>query len=169
MCDCCDYIAARGGDPKDGRLIAEYERRWMRQTRAAVRENGWAAVTVDEWPPFSYTIGLWHVGHPELVIYGLEPEQAVGLLGTVADGICRAGVALDDGDGLTVGDWEFKAVPIPGPGEVVIKANDYFRRRPRESVPALQLVYPDVHGVWPWDPLCHLFPGQQPVPGREVA
>jgi hypothetical protein len=58
---------------------------------------------------------------------------------------------------------------MPRPADVVVRANAYYRRRDARSVPALQLVYPDAHGVWPWEPGCRLAAGQQPMPGTFVA
>jgi hypothetical protein len=79
------------------------------------------------------------------------------------------GRRVGDGDEFVEGDWEFKAFALPNPGDVVIQANVFYRRKAQQSVPALQLVYPDVRGVWPWEPDCHLFPGQQPMPGNFTA
>ena len=58
---------------------------------------------------------------------------------------------------------------VPSPSDVVALANTYFRRRPRQSVSAFQLVYPDVHGVWPGQAGCHLSSAEQPVPRGFVA
>jgi Domain of unknown function (DUF4262) len=169
MCECCDYIAANRGRASEERLVQEYERLWRARVRKRLATYGWTVQTVDGWPPFAYTIGLWRLGHPELVLFGLEPQKAYGLLGVIAEDVCINGRRVADGDEFFEGDWEFKAFALPKPGQVVARANVFFRRKPRQSVPALQLVYPDVHGVWPWEPDCHLFPGQQPMPGQFAA
>jgi hypothetical protein len=123
----------------------------------------------NDWPPFAYTIGLWGIGHPELVLFGLDHDKGSGLLHLIGEEVRDSRKVIDDGDEFCLGDWAFQAFLLPNPGEVVLRANAYYKRKPQRSVPALQLVYPDVHGVWPWEPDCHLFPGQQPMPGEFAA
>jgi hypothetical protein len=98
-----------------------------------------------------------------------HPRADHGSLSLIGAGIRDAGVALEHEHRLQVGDWLFEARQLPNPGEVLLRANTYYRRPPSRAVPALQLMYPDVHGVWPWEPHCHLFPGQQPMPGTFAA
>lgn len=53
-----------------------------------VREHGWFAASVsDHDPPFLYSIGLMQTeGHPELIVFGLDPSDAHALLsGMVRD------------------------------------------------------------------------------------
>ena len=168
MCDCCDYIAARGGDPDDPALGAEFERHERARIRGLVREGGWLVQAVDGWPPFAYTIGLWSRGLPELCVFGLDPSVAQRVLNGLGDAVA-AGTPIEDESELRLDEWELRAFRIPNPAEVVLTANWFYRRRPRQSVPALQIVYPDAHGVWPWEPDCQLFPGQQPMPGNFAA
>jgi hypothetical protein len=170
MCECCDFVAARGGRPGDPELTAQFSRLWRFRTRADVAINGFVVQAVEsEWPPFAYTIGLWGLGHPELVIFGLDPTKATGLLHLIGEDVRDNGLGVEAGADLQPGDWAFKAFRLPTPGDVVLRANDFYRRTPTRSVPALQLVYPDRHGVWPWEPDCQLLPGQQPMPGTFVA
>jgi hypothetical protein len=46
-----------------------------------VREHGWFAASIfDDDPPFLYTIGLMQTwGHPELIVFGLDPGNAHAL------------------------------------------------------------------------------------------
>jgi hypothetical protein len=103
-------------------------------------------------------LGLWSHGHPELCIFGLEARRALPMLNAVAAQVA-AGLGINDGDELAYEDWPLIAFQLPNSEEVVPQANEFYRRKPQNSVPALQLVYPDAHGVWPWEPDCHLFPG----------
>jgi hypothetical protein len=165
MCDCCDYIAANAGRASEEQLRAEYRRLWRRGIRKLIDEGKWLAIHVEEWPWPTYTIGLWSHGHPELCIFGLEARRALPMLNAVAAQVA-AGLGINDGDELAYEDWPLIAFQLPNPEDVVPQANEFYRRKPQNSVPALQLVYPDAHGVWPWEPDCHLFPGQQPMPAN---
>ncbi|HKC26444.1 MAG TPA: DUF4262 domain-containing protein, partial [Jatrophihabitans sp.] len=106
------------------------------------------------------------IGHPELVIFGLEPHICQPILNEIADYVIFQDVRIGSGDEVAVANWRFLAIAVPNPADVVVRANDFYRKPVHNSVPVLQLVYPDVHGVWPWEPHCHLFPGQQPLPGE---
>lgn len=166
MCDCCDYIAARAGSPDDPRLLADYERDWRRRVRAIVTGGGWDTMSVAEpWPGLSYTIGLWSHGHAELCVFGLEMSEAVPLLNVVAASVCGGAEPLVEGDHVDLDRRQLRVFRVPNPGAVLLRANAFYRRRPRQSVPALQLVYPDARGVWPWEPGCRQLPGRQPMPG----
>src|SRR5690349_21329848 len=50
------------------------------------------------FPSFAYTTGLTSLGHPELIIYGLEPGVAGSILNTVGHRIARAGGRLVVGE-----------------------------------------------------------------------
>jgi hypothetical protein len=168
MCDCCDYIAANAGRAGEEELRAEYDRLTRRRIRDLIRADRWLVTYVEEWPWPTYTAGLWSRGQAELCIFGLEPPKGQTVLDAVAAQVVR-GRRINDEDEVLVNGLPLIAFRLPNPEDVVTRANDFYRRKPRNSVPALQLVYPDVHGVWPWEPDCHLFPGQQPMPGEYVA
>ena len=57
-----------------------------------VREHGWFAASIsDHEPPFLYSIGLMQTcGHPELIVFGLDPGDAHALLSGIVREI-RAG------------------------------------------------------------------------------
>jgi hypothetical protein len=165
MCDCCDYVAANAGRATEDELRDEYDRSLRRRIRALIDEGSWLVTTVEEWPWLTHTVGLWSRGHAELCVFGLEPPKGQGLLNAVGEQI-RDGLRIDDEDEVLIGTFPLLAFRLPEPGKVVLAANRFYRRKPARSVPALQLVYPDVHGVWPWEADCHLFPGSQPMPGE---
>lgn len=165
MCDQCDYLAANAGRGSEAQLEAEFRRQFRARVRNLIRRGQWLVVGVEEWPWYSYTIGLWSGGHPELCVFGLEQAQAHALLNEICERVA-AGAPLRDGDEIVCNHGlPMTAFQVPEPEKVVLQANWFYRRKPRNSVPALQLVYPDVHGTWPWEPDCHLFPGSQPMPG----
>lgn len=118
--------------------------------KGLLEEHPWVVIGVDRdgcRPPYSYTVGLTEYDRPELLITGLAKERAAKVLIAVADTVLDAAA-------LTVG----ARIQLPGkrPGEVVRIAEpsvhlpvsaDLFGDR----VTALQLVYADIRGRWPWD------------------
>jgi hypothetical protein len=101
---------------------------------------------------FAYTVGLFGLGHPELVILSVPPGTACGVLNELGARI-RAGANLISGQLLTFDDWPHRVVAaeMPNPGEILFTANRHYQRPPEASVPAFQLVYDDKSGRFPWD------------------
>lgn len=162
----------------DARTLA-----WMDQEDARmadlIRRHGWAIEYIgggvcsvpgcecpdDEGPPFAYTVGLFGMAHPELLVFGVGTGVALGLLNTLADRV-REGEALIPGQMLTFEEWEHRVIPelVPNPGEIVFGANRYYQRPPEASVPVLQLSYDDRSGRFPWEE-GYVDPETQPRPG----
>ena len=156
---------------------------WLDQEDAriadVVRQWGWAITYVGggecsypgcdqppgDGPTFAYTVGLFGLGHPELLVFGLIPHDAVGLLNTVGDRI-KDGEVLLPGIEVTVGGWPHTVIPehVPNPGEIVFEANRFYQRPSEASVPVLQLTYDDGEGRYPWDEGFSQ-PKMQPRPG----
>ncbi|WP_040337096.1 DUF4262 domain-containing protein [Candidatus Blastococcus massiliensis] len=152
---------------------------WLDQEDAhlaqVIRQHGWAVQYVfphDEesgMPAFGYTVGLFGLGHPELVVVGLSSTGAHGILQHVAR-------LVADGRNLLPGE----AVPppagsgahavvvenVPNPGEVLFVANRFYRRPDEYSVPAFQLTWAHVDGAYPWDDHYPCGPDCQPRPGE---
>lgn len=135
--------------------------------KTVIRRHGWAIEYIggggcavpgcdggdDEGPPFAHTIGLFGLGHPELLVFDLDPVTSARLLNTLGDRI-RADHALIPGQLVTFDDWDRQVIPeeVPNPGEIVFSANRFYQRPPEYSVPVLQLTYDDGEGRFPWDP-----------------
>jgi hypothetical protein len=119
----------------------------------------------DGGPAFAYTVGLFGMGHPELLIFGVSPDDAATILNTLGERI-RAGDNLVPGQLLTHTDWRRRIVveKLPNPGEIVFSANRHYGRPPGFSVPVLQLSYDDANGRFPWEP-GFAEAGTQPRPG----
>ena len=116
-------------------------------------------------PPFGYTVGLFGVGHPELVVVGVGHETACGLLNQVA-GLVLGGRDLVPGEVITDGAAELLVVEqLPNPGEVLFSANRFYERPDEYSVPAYQLTWAHPDGGFPWDPGYPCPPECQPRPG----
>ncbi len=119
----------------------------------------------DEEPAFAYTIGLFGLGHPELVVVGLEPEEAHGLLGRVAD-LVTDGRDLVAGEVLAWADGGPVVVEeLSNAGEVVLGANRFYQRPPEVSVSAYQLTWAHPDGGFPWDAGYPCDAACQPRPG----
>jgi hypothetical protein len=122
--------------------------------------------------PFAYTVGLFGMNHPELLIFGVSQETAGGVLNELGDRI-RAGEDLLPGQLVTFERWlgHFRTLAAQdrprGCAEswrdrVVGKS---VLSRPAEvSVPVLQLTYDDKVGRFPWVP-GYAAPDMQPRPG----
>jgi hypothetical protein len=116
-------------------------------------------------PPFAYTVGLFGMGHPELLVIGLPMDTTGPVLNDLGERI-RAGADLVPAELIAFPDWPHRIVPeiVPNPGDIVYSANRHYQRPPEHSVPVLQLSYDDVHGRFPWDP-GYVAPEMQPRPG----
>lgn len=135
---------------------------WLDQedarTSTTIRKYGWAIEYVMGDPerqecPFAYTIGLFGLGHPELIVLGVEPHTASGLLNDVGAQI-RHGRDLVPGEVLAFDDWAHRVTveEVPNPGQILFAANRFYQRPDEASVPAFQLTYDDLSGRFPWDP-----------------
>lgn len=149
---------------------------WVADT---IRRSGWAVNYIggescsrpgcscenDEGPPFAYTVGLFGLGHPELLVFGLDPTTASQLLNYLGSRI-KDGEPLVAGIEIEFDEWSHKVVPelVPNPGEIVFEANRFYQRPDEASVPVLQLSYNDPAGRYPWEDE-YVAPQLQPRPG----
>lgn len=126
----------------------------QRKVLTDIAEYGCHIVSVPEdgeTPDYAFTVGFWQSWqHPEVVVVGLAEEVAYDLLNAVAD-------QLDDGARFTPGQVvsglldtypvTFKPIPAshhPGYLGTACWANE------GAAFEALQLVYPDKLGRYPW-------------------
>lgn len=116
-------------------------------------------------PTFAYTVGLFGLGHPELLVFDLDQEAACALLNDLGDRI-RTDEALVPGRMIYFDDWPHRVIPegVPNPGEIVFTANRFYQRPSEFSVPVLQLSYDDINGGFPWED-GFVGPERQPRPG----
>ena len=119
----------------------------------------------DEGPAFAYTVGLFGLGHPELLIFGVYPEDALAVLNDLGEQI-MAGANLLPGQLITFAHWPHRIVAeaVPNPGDIVFTANRFYQRPDEASVPVLQLSYDDDAGRFPWEEE-YSDPERQPRPG----
>jgi hypothetical protein len=117
-------------------------------------------------PPFGYTIGLFGLGHPELVVVGVGHDIGHGMLNRLGRSVVGGrnlvpGEVVHDDAGRPLLTVE----ALPNPGEVLFSANRFYERPDEFSVPALQLTWPDAEGRFPWEPRYVYDPDVQPRPG----
>jgi hypothetical protein len=163
MCSDCDGLDE---DPVLVRQWLDQQDAWYRDT---IRTFGWAIQHVcgdgEGSPSVAYTVGLTGFGHPEIAVFGVGQTSAATLLNTLGEQV-RSGASLHDGDVIHVRCVPVTLFELPNPGDVLFTANSVYGRRNDNSVPALQAVYPDNDGAWPWEPAYELAPWLQPMPGQ---
>ena len=148
---------------------------WLDQEDAhlaqVIRAQRWAVQYVGAGdgpgePAFGYTIGLFGLGHPELVVVGLGAHNTHAILQRVA-GLVAEGRDLVAGEVITFADRPDGLVveELPNPGDVVLAANRFYERPAEYSVPAYQLAWAHPDGLFPWDEGYGCGPECQPRPG----
>jgi hypothetical protein len=146
----------------------------------SVGRHGWHAIAVEgtqDEPPFSYTIGLCdRLGHPELVVLGLEARVAHGLLADVVSAI-RSGRCYGPGESYLDVIQGYSVLFLAVHRTQVLcrlgYALAYYRRLGnRELLRAVQLVWPDQAGRLPTEPGCEVVSLQprldDPVPEERL-
>jgi hypothetical protein len=117
-------------------------------------------------PSFGYTVGLFGLAHPELVVVGVGYESSHGMLNRTAQ-LVLDGRDLVPGEVLLNDDGQ-PAVTVeilPNPGEILFSANRFYERPDEFSVPAYQLTWAHPGGLFPWDAGYPCGPECQPRPG----
>jgi hypothetical protein len=116
--------------------------------------------------PFAYTVGLFGLGHPEVLIAGVCSHTAGDVLNEVA-AMVKAGRTILPGEVLTFAGWSHRVVAetVPNAGEIAFAANRFYDRPPAHSVGLLQLTYDDANGRFPWEEGYSTPAWVQPRPG----
>lgn len=121
----------------------------------AVNQGGWYLTSVAEGshrPPFAYTIGLHrNFEHPEILILGLPAELSKTMLDIIGREV-GAGGKYDSSeayrDVLRGYACRFRPVAREAYGAFLKTAVDFY---PTRDFPALQCIWPDSNGKFPWD------------------
>jgi hypothetical protein len=136
----------------------------LQYVRGLLDQHCWIVVGVHEEryrPTYSYTVGLSDHGLPELVITGLPKQRAADLLTRAASNVLN-GAALAPGKRIRAADgMAVEVVQVAEPGAHMDVAGELYGRQ----LVALQLVYADRRGRWPWDGRFRGGRGGQPVLG----
>ncbi|MFD2470982.1 DUF4262 domain-containing protein [Amycolatopsis silviterrae] len=129
-----------------------------------IREYGWCVQGVlgtGSRPSWAYTAGLTAQGMPELAVTGLPPYQAVYLLDVAAEHALQTGPPIPGQQWLLPRLPRVEAVRISTPAVHLDVAVSCYG----EEIQAVQLVYADPEGRFPWSPHYNLGLGGQPVLG----
>jgi len=132
-----------GLDAKDVKLLETLEK-W-----------GWFVIKVgagDSEPAFAYSLGLYeNFNHPEIILFGLELEGMHRLINDAAERI-KKGQRYDECrryDDLLEGyQCEFRKVN-PSHYDGLLNYTLWYYKNAR--FPVLQLVWPDLQGLFPWE------------------
>ncbi len=152
---------------------------WLDQEDARVagliRTHGWAIEYVigDEKrrrTSIAYTVGLFGMGHPELVFLGGCTHDAAGVLNDVG-GRVKAGEQFLPGMLISFDSWPHRLTveEVPNPAAILFSANRHYGRPDEASVSALQLTHDDTEGRFPWDFGYSIPAWVQPRPGTYTA
>ncbi|RWA17393.1 hypothetical protein MBRU_07125 [Mycolicibacterium brumae DSM 44177] len=112
---------------------------------------------------FAYTVGLHARGLAELVVTGVTAERAVMLLNGIAD-YCVKRVQPKPGETMTLPGGIAEFVQVRRPDVHLLNAIRIYG----PEVCALQVVWADRRGHWPWCPDFDGGRGSQPVLGARV-
>ena len=154
MCDLCE-----GGD-------LSFEEYYAQVIRPKMDEYGWYIQYIlgGRSPAFAYTIGLTEHGFPErsfpeLIVTGVTQEEAATLLNTGGDVLHQRD--LRHGQRVTIAGRRVEIVELPHPEAHLLFADDVYG----PELQAIQLVYADESGIWPWSRGYRGGAGGQPVLG----
>jgi hypothetical protein len=136
---------------------------YLAEVHAKMLAYGWAVQYVADRRPFAYTVGLTRCGLPELLLTGAEPLRAHRLLTLVAQMAVTGdpptrGMRISLPDGPVV-----EMVEVEHPEAHLLCAGAIFG-----EVSALQVVWADELGRWPWAPDFDYGRGTQPVLGMRA-
>ena len=147
-------------EKRDG-TVAEH----LDEIHAAVRAHGWAVKYVeDDKRPYAYTIGLHELGLPELLATGVTTGRALALLDyfveeSITNGPLAPGHRIELSDTAAIEVVEIEHPDAHLGLEVALYGPD-FR--------AVQLVWTDMSGRWPWDSAFAFDGMMQPVLGKRA-
>ena len=125
-------------------------RQMLRDAKKKIDRFGWTNISVrasSDGPMFTYTAGLVQFGHPEFIVLGLEPSAAQNLLNGLA--IAVAGDHHHHflpGMKVTAEGREAELVQVDRSDNWLLMAEELCGR----AVPALQVVWADADGTFPW-------------------
>ncbi len=136
-----------------------------------VQEYGWHVVLVapdEAGPGFAFTIGLFHsFGHPEVILFGLPDKVAHAVLNLIGASV-KSGHRFQAGqrssDLFEQHESAFVTFPVAAYHDYLGYARWFYSG---DEFPALQCVWPDGEGRFPWEPDskegCK---ERQPLPGQ---
>lgn len=142
-----------------------------KKVQSAIDAHGWAVQAVapatdDDGAPFAYTVGMTVRSLPELLIYGLPSEVATVVLNAAGARMGEDG-PLQDGQRLSglIQNYDLAVVDAVHTHDLAMARRFYGN----DQVQAIQLVWPDQNGRYPWDEGYSIRPTTQPLTGGPSA
>ncbi|MDG4834181.1 DUF4262 domain-containing protein [Solwaraspora sp. WMMD1047] len=146
---------------------------FLRRQEEIIDRIGWAVMHVlptyddpDITTPFAYTVGLTAHDYPELIIAGLPPEVAHGLLNDLAGRLYDKAERFACGQRISDLIAGYDAVLVEGAPIDALLPGVAIARYGRNRVRLLQVVWPDPQGRFPWDAGYDVDPDTQPLIAR---
>ena len=131
------------------------------ETLRHVREHGCSVISIP-WegkePGYVFSVGLFaNYDHPELILFGMHPENAHAIINDVRDRVA-AGQKFADGDisddflmnGYKVCFWQVPLKVYPD----YLGTAMWFYRNCRPVFPCLQIIWQDAKRRFPWEDEC---------------
>jgi len=138
-----EFALPEAEDDSDRKLLSDIE------------EYGWHVVFVAEEPDtprFAFTVGLYYrYAHPEILVMGLRQPTAHSLLHSMVARI-QHGERFESGAFITgIASFPLALVPVHTDHfREYLGYGIWFYRSLSAPFPALQLVWPDGSGLFPW-------------------
>lgn len=126
---------------------------FLENVEANIVSHGWSMTSVfsdGESPPFSYSTGLARLGLPEILVFGLSPQNAGQLINIVGRMMRDDGVRFE----LETPYEEISAYPMIFRRLPDSAKAEYMRVTGTVCGPefeALQMIWPDPKGCFPWE------------------
>lgn len=140
----------------------------IRHIDVLIRHVGWAVIKIvpssaATFTPYAYTVGLTEHDLPELIISGLNPDLSQDLLNDLARRAHRTARPFTHLQ--TISDLldSVNVVIIDGTPTDALQPNIATARYTAPRVRLQQIVWPDRHGRFPWQPGCTITPHTQPL------
>lgn len=133
-----------------------------------IQQSGWHCNAVgagESHPAFVYTVGLEQsFGRPELIIFGLAPATAHGILAKIVQRSSVDGASGLANSASSDEPWSYVAVPESNRAELALSAVWYYEGTDFRMD---QVVWPCPDGHFPWDDAADdAFIKSQPVLGN---
>lgn len=139
---------------------------YLEELRATIEDHGWAVQYVEsDKRPLAYTVGLHARGLPELLMTGLSAEVSCRVLNSIAHMIVDDGVVLAPAMHIDFQDrFLIEVAQVEHPDVHMRFAVELFGPK----IIALQLVWADDNGRFPWTAGWGHGRRRQPVLGRRA-
>ena len=144
---------------EEGMSIDQTYQAYAERARAIICNHGWMVQGVsegDDFPEFAYTIGLSDKYKCELIVVGLDPARATLVLNSAAKTLlARGNVPLKPGEKIekVVEGYSVCFIAVDEePRKELMHMNELVTGK--SDFQALQLVWPDRSGCFPWDSEC---------------